>query len=93
MEVRFELGVGLTGLVFFIQGASGLVGEAVDSYLSRSGLVFGAVRATGTVEARDLAVFSIEAALGLVLFVGADAIVQGVRRLRGMPVETRDGAD
>ncbi len=93
LEFPFELGVGLIGLVFLVQGASGLAGEAVDSFLSGSGSVFGTIRPSGVVEARDVAVFSTEAALGLVLFVGADAIVGGIRFLRSWRGRTPDDAE
>jgi len=89
VDFPFDVGVGLAGLVFLVEGLKGLSGEAAAWYFSRSD-TFPFVRPSGVVDVRHLAVYSAEAVFGAILFVGAKSILTGIMRLRGMPQPAED---
>jgi hypothetical protein len=89
VDFPFDAGVGLAGLIFLIEGLKGLAGESAAWYFSKSN-TFPYGRPAGVVDVRYLAVSATEAIVGLVLFVGAKSLVQGIMRMRGMPQSTED---
>jgi len=88
-DFPFDVGVGLAGLIFLVQGLKGSAGEAAAWYFSKSD-TFSFRRPAGVVNVRFLAASATEAIVGLVLFVGARSLVRGIMRLRGMPQSTED---
>ncbi|MGH9764237.1 MAG: hypothetical protein ACREDR_06605 [Blastocatellia bacterium] len=83
VDVPFDLGVGLAGLIFLVEGLTGIAGEAAVWLINkREQSVF--TYPAGRVDTRALAGFSAEAVIGVILFVGAKAIVNGILTLRGM---------
>jgi len=88
-DFPFDVGVGLVGLVFLVQGLKGLADEGVSWYFRRFS-VLAYYRPEETLNVRNLIVYSVEAILGLILFVGAKSLVRGLLKLRGMPPPTDD---
>ena len=86
LDFPFDLGVGLAGLIFMVEGLQSISREFAYWYTSKSE-VFPYQRAGGLVSSRFVA-YSVGAILGLVLFVGARPIVDAIGRLRGMPLPT-----
>jgi hypothetical protein len=90
LDFPFDMGVGLAGLIFLIEGLKNVAGIAVAlCFIERDEFV-AAYRPRGLVDVGHLAVYSAEAILGLVLFVGARPIVKGIMKLRGMPPRADD---
>ena len=87
LDLPFDVGVGLAGLIFLVEGLKSLTGEAATWYFSKSD-TFPYARRTGVIDVRHLAVAFAEAIIGLVLFVGAKSLTQGILKLRGMPPPT-----
>ena len=88
IDFPFDVTVGLAGLIFLVEGLKNLAGDAVAWYFSKTDSLIGPYRPPGVVDVRHLAVYSAEVILGLILFVGAKAIVKGIMKLRGMPPTT-----
>jgi hypothetical protein len=88
-DFPFDVGVGLAGLIFLVEGLKGSAGEAAAWYFSKSN-TFPFSRPAGVVKERYLAASVAEIIVGLILFVGARPIVRGIMMLRGMPESTRD---
>lgn len=87
VDVPFDLGVGLSGLIFLVEGVIGIAGEAAVWLINkREQSIF--TYPAGRVDTRALAGFSAEAVIGLILFVGAKSIVNGILSLRGMRPST-----
>ena len=84
LDFPFDVGVGLAGLIFLVEGLKNLAGDAVAWYFTEPDPIYHN-RPPGVVDVRHLAIYSAEAILGLVLFVGAKSIVKGIMKLRGMP--------
>jgi hypothetical protein len=87
LDFPFDVGVGLAGLIFLVEGLKNLAGVAVAWYFVEPD-TFVAYHPPGVVDIRHLAGYSAEAILGLVLFVGAKSIMKGIMKLRGMPPST-----
>ena len=92
IDFPFDVGVGLAGLIFLVDGLKALAGEAAAWYFSKSD-TFPYNRPPGIVDVRHLAVYSAETIIGLVLFVGAKTLLQGILKLRGMPPSTGEQVD
>jgi|SRR5215471_3197641 len=88
-DFPFDVGVGLAGLIFLVEGLKGSAGEAVAWYFSKSNR-FPFDRPAGVVRERYLAASVAEIIVGLILFVGARPLVRGIMKLRGMPESTQD---
>lgn len=84
LDFPFGAGVGLAGLIFLVEGLKNLAGIAVAWRFRERGQFVGS-DLPGEVDVKHLALYSAEAILGLVLFVGAKSIVKGILKLRGMP--------
>ena len=91
VDFPFDVGVGLAGLIFLVEGLKNLAGDAVAWYFTEPDVTY-YNRRPGIVDARHLAIYSAEAILGLVLFVGAKSLVRAIMKLRGMP-PTQDEAE
>ena len=84
IDFPFDVGVGLAGLIFLVEGLKNLAGVAVARAFSEPE-PFLSAHPPGVVDVRHLAIYSAEAVLGLVLLVGAKSLVRGLMKLRGMP--------
>jgi len=96
-DFPFDVAVGLAGVIFLVQGLKGSASEAAAWYFSKHMMATPGqlsdslpYRPQGIVNVRFLAASVAETIIGLVLFVGARSLVQGIMKLRGMPQSTED---